>query len=240
MLPRRAERRRAIMEKHVGQGASPHFVLEDPAVVNAADIAATESPIAFADLGRRALAARGFEVTGTWRAAPPAAGGFRALRVDLEGPLDDLGDFESVFHCAAEIPARCPDPDRLHAANASACTALFERALERRARCAVFLSSMSVYGAIGVARVTEDVEPAALDAYGRSKLDGEAALARAVERGLPSGLSLRLPGTVGRGSHDNFLSAARVTPTPRSTTCFMSAICTNSWRSGSKRPRPAT
>jgi nucleoside-diphosphate-sugar epimerase len=157
----------------------------------------------------RALAARGFAVTGTWRSAPSAAGEFRALQVDLLGPLDDLGDFEAVIHCAAEIPARCPDPERLHAANVKACATLFERARERGARCAVFMSSMSVYGAIDVARVTEDLEPAAPDAYGRSKLDGEAILARAVERGLPSGLSLRLPGTVGRGSHDNFLSAAR-------------------------------
>jgi sporadic carbohydrate cluster protein (TIGR04323 family) len=58
MLPQRTARRRAIMEKVVGQGASLHFVLEDLVVANQADIAEVEALIAFADLARRAPAPR--------------------------------------------------------------------------------------------------------------------------------------------------------------------------------------
>jgi nucleoside-diphosphate-sugar epimerase len=56
--------------------------------------------------------------------------------------------------------------------------------------------------------VTEDLAPVEPDVYGRSKAECERLLAAAVDGGLRSGLAIRLPGTVGRGSHDNFLSGA--------------------------------
>jgi nucleoside-diphosphate-sugar epimerase len=65
---------------------------------------------------------------------------------------------------------------------------------------------MSAYGSISVPLVTEDTPPDAPDAYGRAKRDAEDLLAGCVAQGLPSGLAIRLPGTVGRGSHHNFLS----------------------------------
>ena len=117
--------------------------------------------------------------------------------------------FDSVIHCAAEIPARCPDPQRLYETNVLAARVLFERALEADARSVVFMSSMSVYGRVAASTVHEALEPVEPDSYGRSKLDGEALLEEAVRDGLTSGLAIRLPGTVGRSSHDNFLSAAR-------------------------------
>jgi nucleoside-diphosphate-sugar epimerase len=85
---------------------------------------------------------------------------------------------------------------------------LCERALQAKARAVVFTSSMSAYGTISVPVVTEDTPPQDPGPYGRSKLEGERLLAQAIERGLPSALAIRLPGTVGRGSHDNFLSHA--------------------------------
>jgi nucleoside-diphosphate-sugar epimerase len=116
--------------------------------------------------------------------------------------------FDALVHCAAETPARCPDPVALYSSNVQAMRHMCDGALQARARAVVFTSSMSVYGTISVPVVTEDTPPQDPDPYGRSKFEGEQMLAQAVADGLPSGLSIRLPGTVGRGSHDNFLSRA--------------------------------
>jgi nucleoside-diphosphate-sugar epimerase len=59
-----------------------------------------------------------------------------------------------------------------------------------------------------VPEITEDTPPGELDPYGRAKRDSESLLQACVDRGLPSALTIRLPGTVGKGSHDNFLSTA--------------------------------
>jgi nucleoside-diphosphate-sugar epimerase len=83
-----------------------------------------------------------------------------------------------------------------------------ESSLEARAEAVAFLSSMSVYGTVTVPIVTEDTPPRDPDPYGSAKRDAELMLSDAVARGLGSGLAIRLPGTVGRGSHHNFLSDA--------------------------------
>jgi UDP-glucose 4-epimerase len=159
----------------------------------------------------RFLAARGHAVTAIVRRTssnhtfpPPITVGQGDLRLPASLPHA----FDCVIHCAAEIPARCPDPRVLLAANVEATGQVCQSAVRAEARSVVFLSSMSVYGAISVPEVTEELAPVDPDAYGRSKIEGESSVARAVARGVPSGLVLRLPGTVGRGSHDNFLSEA--------------------------------
>src|SRR5262245_50052191 len=155
------------------------------------------------------LAERDFTVTAiTRRAGAQGLGLLTYRRADLTRP-DALPErFDAVVHCAAETPARCPDPAALYASNVGAMRHVCERALQARARTVVFTSSMSAYGTISVPVVTEDTPPQEPDPYGRSKLEGERILADAVERGLPSALAIRLPGIVGKGSHDNFLSHA--------------------------------
>src|SRR6516164_5371153 len=137
------------------------------------------------------LAEQGFTVTAITRRA-----GARSLRhltyrhADLTQP-DALPErFDAVVHCAAETPARCPDPVALYASNVGAMRHLCERALQASARAVVFTSSMSAYGTISVPVVTEDTPPQDPDPYGRSKLEGERMLADAVARGLPSALSI--------------------------------------------------
>ena len=157
----------------------------------------------------RWLALRGLDVTAiTRRPAPPPSDSpsLRWLRGDLCDPGALPKAFDALVHCAAEIPARCPDPSQLYGRNFDASRAVFRRAFEARAGAVVFLSSMSAYGKITTPIVTEKTPSQDLDAYGRAKLDAESDLAELVARGLPSGLSIRLPGTVGRGSHHNFLS----------------------------------
>lgn len=159
----------------------------------------------------RWFAARGHTVVATVRRSRPLTpfpAGLSVLAGDLRDPALLPSRFEVLIHCAAETPARCTDPDRLFAGNVEAARVVFECARTAGARAVVFMSSMSAYGRITVPVVTEDLVPVELDTYGRSKTEGERLLDAAVDAGLPSGLSLRLPGTVGRGSHDNFLSDA--------------------------------
>jgi len=155
------------------------------------------------------LAARGYDVTAisrrpvvevlprlTWREA------------NLRLPESLPRRFDALIHCAAETPERCPEPGNLYRRNIDISQSVFDQALEARARAVIFLSSMSAYGMIAVPVVTEDTPPQDLDPYGRAKRDSESLLQSCVARGLRSGLTIRLPGTVGKGSHDNFLSVA--------------------------------
>src|SRR5712692_10236514 len=160
----------------------------------------------------RWLAARGCEVTAISRRAAGASTqalprlAWRAADLSLPGLLPQR--FDALVHCAAETPERCPDPANLYRRNMDISRSVFGQLSEARARSAVFLSSMSAYGTVAAPVVTEDTPPLDVEPYGRAKRDSEDLLQSCVERGLPSSLTIRLPGTVGKGSHDNFLSAA--------------------------------
>jgi nucleoside-diphosphate-sugar epimerase len=129
-------------------------------------------------------------------------------KADLSLPASLPRRFDALVHCAAETPERCPDPADLYRRNMDVSRSVFGQLLKTRARSAVFLSSMSAYGAVAAPVVTEDMPPVDLDPYGRAKRDSEDLLQSCIQRGLASGLAIRLPGTVGKGSHDNFLSTA--------------------------------
>jgi nucleoside-diphosphate-sugar epimerase len=160
----------------------------------------------------RSLAERGCNVTAMTRRDSAEAKALPGLRwrkgdVRASGALPER--FDVLLHCAAEIPARCADPKALYQDNVDLARASFEQALTAGARIIVFTSSISVYGAITVPVVEEETPPRHPDDYGRAKWDAERLLQACVrDRGLFSGLSIRLPGTVGKGSHDNFLSYA--------------------------------
>jgi nucleoside-diphosphate-sugar epimerase len=154
--------------------------------------------------------ARAMRVTAVVRRAvePGAPGGPSWLNADLRRPDALPAAFDALVHCAAEIPARVSDPDELYRGNIDVSRNVFEQAMRAGARSVVYLSSMSAYGAISAPVVTEELPPGQLDPYGRAKRDAEGLLEECVRGGLHSGLSIRLPGTVGKGSHHNFLSDA--------------------------------
>ena len=159
----------------------------------------------------RWFAERGTTVTAITRRSPSLG----AERQELTWREADLRDaralpdrFDALVHCAAEIPARCPEGAVLYRTNMEVARNVFERALAAQACTVVFMSSVSIYGEISVPVVAEDTIPQRPDPYGRSKRDAEDLLEACAKRGLASALSIRLPGTVGKGSHDNFLSTA--------------------------------
>jgi UDP-glucose 4-epimerase len=125
--------------------------------------------------------------------------------------VDLPGSFDALVHCAAEIPDLCADPEKLYRSNVMAAERLFATAEKASARTIVNLSSMSVYGRISVPEVFEDLPPDSPDSYGLSKIEAEHRLEHVcASASAISGLSIRLPGTVGRGSHHNFLSNVMV------------------------------
>jgi nucleoside-diphosphate-sugar epimerase len=160
----------------------------------------------------RALAAQGYAVTAISRQPAPAGAlpspGVTWRQTDLLEAEALPKRFDAMVHCAAMIPERAPDPQSLYRVNLEMGRKAFAAAPDAGARTVVFLSSMSAYGAITMPVVTEATPPGELDPYGRAKRDAEGLLEAVVGQGLPSGLSIRLPGTVGKGSHHNFLSVA--------------------------------
>lgn len=159
----------------------------------------------------RRLAAAGHQVLATYRKTRPAelAGVPNVMlqALDLAG-MEGLDPLDAVVHCAADVPALCPDPDRLYRSNVDGTRRLFDAAVAAGATRIVYLSSMSIYGAISAHVVTEDTPSTDPDVYGRSKLEGERLLEALCDRApTMAGLSIRLPGVVGRGGRNNFLSS---------------------------------
>ena len=153
---------------------------------------------------------QGHEVVTIARGGPvianPAVTHIQADLLELEEiatPLDGL------VHCAAVIPARCADGPDLIAQNRRLTTNAVTAAVKAGALRVIYLSSMAVYGTIEADTVDHNtplIDPAP---YGVAKLEGETIAARICAKAdISAPISLRLPGVVGNGSHDNFLSGA--------------------------------
>lgn len=131
------------------------------------------------------------------------------LQTDLRD-LQEIGHrLDCLVHCAAVIPARCADGEDLITQNRQLTANAVNAAVSAGAHRVIYLSSMAVYGVVEdnvVDHETRLVDPAP---YGVAKLEGEtlsAEICRTAQIDPP--VSLRLPGVVGAGSHDNFLSGA--------------------------------
>lgn len=164
----------------------------------------------------RRLAAAGWSVVGTVHRSRPAerVAGVSLAAVDLAAPgplpapLAAEAQFDAIVHCAAAIPAAVPDETELYERNVAAMERVLEIARRVGTARLVSCSSMAAFGNIETDVVHPATPSIAPGAYGRAKLEGERLLgaAAAATSGLAA-LSIRLPGVVGLGSHDNFLSS---------------------------------
>jgi nucleoside-diphosphate-sugar epimerase len=134
--------------------------------------------------------------------------GIEIVQADLAGtvPLPVSGPCEAIVHCAAAIPPTVPDETELFRQNVEGMRSVLAFAKAADTRTILNCSSMSAFGRIEADVVTPDVTPIEPGTYGRSKLEGEQMLAAHAAATGAHALSLRLPGVVGKGSHDNFLS----------------------------------
>jgi nucleoside-diphosphate-sugar epimerase len=144
----------------------------------------------------------------TWPAGLDRPPGLRVECADLaQAQHLPAGPFDAIIHCAAAIPAHVPDDAELFRVNVEGSRCLFEHSVLTGADAIIFCSSMAVYGRVDVDIVDAETPMHTVDAYGRSKRECERLLAD-LSRAHPRlrAVSIRLPGVVGPGSHDNFLS----------------------------------
>ena len=157
----------------------------------------------------KACLAAGSEVTAVYRRSLPRGLPSNPLLSTVSTDLRDCRGiprrFDYLVHCAADVPASCPDGKELFNSNVEGATRLFAEAERAGARAVVYMSSMAVYGNITVPLVNERTPTNATDAYGRSKLECERLLQEWVEKTHGVGVAIRLPGVVGAGGRNNFL-----------------------------------
>ncbi len=166
-------------------------------------------------VGRHAvktLAARGWHVTALVHRHCPAElegiPGVDIVQADLAGVQQPAfpAPCEAIVHCAAALPTAVPVEAELLRQNVEGMRRLLAFAQVAGTRAVLYCSSMAVFGRIDADLVTPDLPVQQPGAYGRSKLEGERMLAGYAAASGASTLSIRLPGVVGSGSHDNFLS----------------------------------
>ncbi len=120
------------------------------------------------------LADRGFRVTAIARGAIGRSRPGVVWRCADLAKSDALPhDFDFLIHCAAETPNSCAHPPTLYDTNLRMARNLFFHPSVARAQAVIFLSSVSVYGKIGIPLLTEETAPVEPDAYGRAKHDAE-------------------------------------------------------------------
>ncbi len=160
----------------------------------------------------RAMSRRGHDVVALVRRMHAAAldlnRSARTEQIDLAQPGRALGGpYDAILHCAAAIPSVVHDEHELTRINVESARRIFDPTLLAPTAAVIFCSSMSVYGHIIDDVVDESTAIRTPNAYGRSKLQCERLLDELcrAQSGIRA-LSVRLPGVVGPGSHDNFLS----------------------------------
>jgi nucleoside-diphosphate-sugar epimerase len=132
---------------------------------------------------------------------PEPRAGLTAVAADLESGTLPGGAYDCVVHCAAEVPAYCPDPDLLYRNNVEGTA----RLLALEASRFIYMSSMAACGPIKAPEADERSPLAAGDPYGRSKAEGERLVEQWSRSRDRAAVSIRLPGVVGAGGRNNFL-----------------------------------
>ncbi|MCW4116762.1 NAD-dependent epimerase/dehydratase family protein [Aurantimonas sp. MSK8Z-1] len=165
------------------------------------------------------LAGRSFDVRPILREASDPPPGLRPVATEgLEPAAQGLPKADVLVHLAAANPVRgdalWQDEAALRRANVDHALGLARAAAEAGVRRFVFASSAAVYPPSGSLPFDEAHPPAPTTAYGRSKLEAEAALG-ALARDLGLGLTiLRLAPVYGIGARSGMMALARLAARP--------------------------
>jgi len=115
-------------------------------------------------------------------------------------------DVHTLFHCASLTPANCTDANEISTANERLCKTILDWILYLRPRLTIHTSTVSVYGSIIDPLLTYTTIPINPNSYGLSKLFIERSIEDRGNQLKLSYANLRLPGTVGFGSHGNIIT----------------------------------
>ena len=113
--------------------------------------------------------------------------------------------FDILIHCGADTPATVKNDGNYYLSNNIGTKNLYTESIKRGCKKIIYLSSMAIYGKISKEEIDESYVPIDPDEYGISKLAGEIHL-NDVSKDLIDHKILRLPGIIGLGAHNNFLS----------------------------------
>lgn len=124
----------------------------------------------------------------------------------------DLKDFSNLpkqidilIHCGADTPATIKINGNYDLSNNIGTKNLYAESIKRGCKTIIYLSSMAIYGKIIKQEIDELYDPIDPDEYGISKMFGEKHL-NDISKDLVNYKILRLPGIIGLGAHNNFLS----------------------------------
>ncbi|MCK5641125.1 MAG: NAD-dependent epimerase/dehydratase family protein, partial [Gammaproteobacteria bacterium] len=157
-------------------------------------------------------------------------GGFETTVVDIldrRSLLGALDGITEVYHLAAQVDARARH-NELYRINVEGTRNVWECSAEAGVRKALYCSSASVYGllASSARQITEDVQPRAVEPYGRSKLMGEAVALEIGNLTGPATVVIRPAAVFGPGNLTDFGRSLRKASVSR----LISAGTDRSWK----------
>jgi nucleoside-diphosphate-sugar epimerase len=131
----------------------------------------------------------------------------RKISINLAKKIKIKENIDVIIHCASKTHINCSSNKEIYEKNINMMKNLINLAKEKKVKKFIFLSSVSAFGEINKSVLLEKDRPNKPNIYGKSKIVCENLLYSSFKKNKScSFLSIRLPGTVGRGSHGNFIS----------------------------------
>jgi nucleoside-diphosphate-sugar epimerase len=121
--------------------------------------------------------------------------------------LNSVSDIELVVDCAADIPNKLNDGRKLYQQNLESMIQILDFSTKNNIKKIIYMSSMAAFGEINCKVVSALSADRTRNQYGESKAMCENLLKKWSQEGEGrSSFAIRLPGVVGKNSHNNFIS----------------------------------
>jgi len=121
--------------------------------------------------------------------------------------LNSVSDIELVVDCAADIPNKLNDGRKLYQQNLESMMQILDFSTKNNIKKIIYMSSMAAFGEINCKVVSALSADRTRNQYGESKAMCENLLKKWSQEGEGrSSFAIRLPGVVGKKSHNNFIS----------------------------------
>ena len=128
------------------------------------------------------------------------------IHLDLEKKFNLNLKVDCLVHCASAIPSDNLNNKNMMRVNYHGFNRLASQLVKNGCKKIIFISTMSVYGNIGVKTVDLKTKTKPVDSYGKSKLKIEKLLEKFKKKHNINFFILRLPALLGVNSNYNFIS----------------------------------
>jgi nucleoside-diphosphate-sugar epimerase len=131
----------------------------------------------------------------------------KKINIDITKKIKIKENIDVIIHCASKTPVNCREDKIIYDSNIIMMKNLIKLAKEKKVKNFIFLSSVSAFGEIKKSVLLEKDQSRKPNIYGKSKTICENLLYNNFQKSsFCNFLNIRLPGTVGLGSHGNFIS----------------------------------